>query len=102
VDFVVQFLPLTVVLLVAGAIWYFSHRRNRSRPATEKLQGIRGWLMLLAIVQCGAILRVLIDVHAQYSVYEKYGDQPPMRTAIIGQVGLGAGMIAFMIYTRSS
>lgn len=98
-DAIVQFVPLTLVLLIGFAIWYFASQRKKARPTGEKLEGIGGWLILVAIGQVLGIFRALAEFGKSLPDYEKHWSNPLLKNAIIGEVGLSAGMFAFMIYT---
>ncbi len=98
-DAVTQLVPLALVLLAGFSIWYFVRRRNKARPGGEKLEGIGGWLILVAIGQVLGILRSLAEFGKSLPDYEKHWNNPLMQKAIIGEIGLSAVMFAFMVFT---
>jgi len=67
--------------------------------AAEAPEGFGGWLLLIAVGQWLAILRQAVEfVSGLPSWMSQWGD-PLLRRAVLGEAGLSAGLIAFMLYT---
>jgi hypothetical protein len=69
------------------------------KAPAEELVGFGGWLMLIAIGQWLSTLGTLVDLLLQMPIYVGQWADPALRQGLIGEVGLDAGLVAFMLYT---
>jgi uncharacterized YccA/Bax inhibitor family protein len=67
--------------------------------ASDAPKGFGGWLLLIAIGQWLGILRELVGFVWALPTWANQWSDPILRRAAMGEAGLSAGLIAFMLYT---
>jgi uncharacterized YccA/Bax inhibitor family protein len=67
--------------------------------AEEAPEGFGGWLLLIAIGQWLGLLRELVEFIWALPTWASQWSDPALHRAAIGEAGLSAGLLAFMLYT---
>jgi uncharacterized YccA/Bax inhibitor family protein len=68
------------------------------KQAADAPEGFAGWLLLIAIGQWLGILRELVELVWALPTWASQWSDPILRRAAVGEAGLSAGLIAFMLY----
>jgi hypothetical protein len=92
---------VVVLVFFAGigcAIYFGTKKARNTELAPEQLSGFGGWLLILAIGQCVAPLRVFVDLSGEISGYSRLATLPNGEIAAIGELFLNAVYLAFLIY----
>lgn len=97
-EFILQLLPLALLILGALAIWFFAWREGKKRPEGAKIEGFGGWLLIVAICQWFGTLSLFADFLKALPEYEKHWSNPIARRVIMAEAGLTLGFVGFMIY----
>ena len=72
---------------------------DRMKQAAGAPEGFGGWLLLIAIGQWLGILRELVELVWALPTWASQWSDPILRRTALGEAGLSAGLIAFMLYT---
>ncbi len=67
--------------------------------AEETPEGFGGWLLLIAIGQWLGLLRELVEFVWALPTWASRWSDPALHRAALGEAGLSAGLLAFMLYT---
>lgn len=97
-EFILQLLPLALLILGFLAIWFFAWRDKKRRPEGAKIEGFGGWLLIVAIGQWFGALSFIADFLKALPEYEKHWSNPIAQRVIMAEAGLTLGFVGFMIY----
>jgi hypothetical protein len=67
--------------------------------ATAEPEGFGGWLLLVAIGQWLGLFRELVEFIWALPTWLGQWSDPALQRAMLGEVGLSLGLLAFMLYT---
>ena len=90
---------IIVLAIVAGIFWLVMRARKMAPSAPSKLEGIGGWLALLAFGQIMGLLRLVVTVFQNFQTYGPVIDVPGAKVAIFTEVLMNFGLIALAVAT---